>query len=185
MRGNAPVRLFAVYRVRLASSGWLAVVQRSYKIAHYFSFVNSEFAKCRKFFFGLSARHANTAAAPVQSARARRPVPPWHDSPFAALRRVIFCANMTRGMVYTLTAADVTSTGAVITFQSVSFFQPPTKGLENTHKHCVFPHAHTTQQAAADTLRPRALYIVLHLIVVTREIEHHNISATAFSNYTS
>lgn len=88
----------------------------------------------------FSACQASTQppAAPIQSARARPPVPPWHDPPFAALRRVIFCANMTRGDVYTLTAAPSTSTGAVITFQSVSLFRPPTKGPENTHKHCVF-----------------------------------------------
>lgn len=47
----------------------------------------------------FSACHTSTKppAAPVQSARARPPVPPWHDPTFAALRRVIFCANMTRG----------------------------------------------------------------------------------------
>ena len=130
-------RLSRVRRGRSARSvGSLSLgMVASYHTIHLLSTTNLRNAEN-----SFSACHTSTQppAAPVRSARARPPVLPWHDPPFAALRRVIFCANMTRGMVYTLTAADVTNTGAVITFQSVSLFQPPTKGPENTHKHCVF-----------------------------------------------
>lgn len=55
--------------------GWFALAWDACILPQVLQFVNNEFAKCRKFFFGLSARHANTAAAPVPSDRARRPVP--------------------------------------------------------------------------------------------------------------
>lgn len=95
MRGNAPVRIRhrnAVRRERLdlrgipcavvpctawplGSLGWFALAWDACILPQLLQFVNNEFAKCRKFFCGLSARHANTAAAPVPSDRARRPVP--------------------------------------------------------------------------------------------------------------
>lgn len=135
----------------LGPLGWFALAWDGHRLPHISTIVNIFFAKmCRKFLLLLLQQFLRRLPCMC------RPVPPWHDPPFAALRRVIFCANMTRGIVYTLTAADVTSTGAVITFQSVSLFCSLTT---NPHKYRAFTRSDNQRSKSSDVIHHCAFYI--------------------------
>lgn len=100
--------------------------------------------------FDLSSVTCNFAKIlfrPVKRPRNRPPRPSGQPAPArlsrrGMIRRATVCRLLTEhgigGDVYTLTAAPPARTGAVITFQSVSPFQPLTKRPAKPHKHCIF-----------------------------------------------
>lgn len=128
MRGNTREReLYAVESPSVAVGCLSQLCKRS--LPQFVRLVKRNLQFCENSF---SACQTSTQppAAPVRSARARPPVPPWHDPPRNGMPS--FDQTRHRGDVYTLTAAPPASTGAVITFQSVGFVSTTRKKTSKT-----------------------------------------------------